>query len=98
MNFITSLDEMTSLPTDLQFKLLSKRLPEAVVMAKVYLIIKAACIWVMLMIINFFLSASKLGTRKMGTERPKVPVKETVTDYSLISNLFKGLGFQCKRS
>ena len=32
---MTSLDDMVGLPTDLQFKLLSKRLPEAVVMAKV---------------------------------------------------------------
>ena len=36
LNFMTSLDEMISLPTDLQFKLLSNRLPEAVVMAKVF--------------------------------------------------------------
>ena len=34
---MTSLDEMISLPTDLQFKLLSNRIPEAVVMAKVFL-------------------------------------------------------------
>ena len=35
LNFMTSLDEMIGLPADLQFKLLSNRLPEAVVMAKV---------------------------------------------------------------
>ena len=35
LKFMTSLDEMISLPTDLQFKLLINRLPEAVVMAKV---------------------------------------------------------------
>ena len=46
---MTSLDEMKSLPTDLQFKLLSKRLPEAVVMTKVYLIIKGCmCVSVIL--------------------------------------------------
>ena len=32
---MTSLDEMINLPTDLQFKLLINRLPEAVVMVKV---------------------------------------------------------------
>ena len=57
---MTSLDEMISLPTDLQFKLLSNRLPEAVVMAKVN------------------------------------KIKPSFNNF--LSNLFKGLGFQCKKA
>ena len=36
LNFLTSLDEMNSLPAETQFRLLKKSIPEAVVMAKVW--------------------------------------------------------------